>query len=267
MLKYVNDFLRLESAGGILLVGAAIVAMVLANTPLVSAYDWVLEMPVEIRVGPLHIAKPLLLWVNDGLMAVFFFLVGLELKREVIDGELSNISNVMLPAVGAVGGMLVPALIYAFINRGDEIALAGWAIPAATDIAFALGILTLLGKRVPTALKVFLVSLAIFDDIGADSYQGGDNVLLQGGVISNFAMKLLPHQGLILVPGGADTRYRQPTPSEWVSYAQVHLALGRRVELCAFAWRTPADQPVLKGICDQPALRAQYEAAFRCVVA
>ncbi|MCB1923273.1 MAG: Na+/H+ antiporter NhaA [Gammaproteobacteria bacterium] len=167
MLKYVNDFLRLESAGGILLVGAAIVAMVLANTPLVSAYDWVLEMPVEIRVGPLHIAKPLLLWVNDGLMAVFFFLVGLELKREVIDGELSNISNVMLPAVGAVGGMLVPALIYAFINRGDEIALAGWAIPAATDIAFALGILTLLGKRVPTALKVFLVSLAIFDDIGA----------------------------------------------------------------------------------------------------
>ena len=107
----------------------------------------------------------------------------------------------------------------------------------------------------------------IFDDIGADSYQGGDNVLLQGGVISNFALKLLPHQGLILVPGGADTRYRQPTPSEWVSYAQVHLALGRRVELCAFAWRTPADQPVLKGICDQPALRAAYEAAFRNLTA
>ena len=107
----------------------------------------------------------------------------------------------------------------------------------------------------------------LFDDIGADSYHGGDNVLLQGGVISNFAQRLLPRQGLILVPGGADTRYRQPTPSEWVSYAQVHLALGRRVELCAFAWRTPADQPVLKGICDQPALRAQYEAAFRCVVA
>ena len=103
----------------------------------------------------------------------------------------------------------------------------------------------------------------LFDDIGADSYQGGDNVLLQGGVISNFAQRLLPHQGLILVPGGADTRYRQPTPSEWVSYAQVHMALGRRVELCAFAWRTPADQPVLKGICDQPALRAQYEAAFK----
>ena len=107
----------------------------------------------------------------------------------------------------------------------------------------------------------------LFDDIGADSYQGGDNVLLQGGVISNFALKLLPHQGLILVPGGADTRYRQPTPSEWVSYAQVHMALGRRVELCAFAWRTPADQPVLKGICDQPALRAAYEAAFRNLTA
>ncbi len=92
-------------------------------------------------------------------------------------------------------------------------------------------------------------------------------MLLQGGVISNFALKLLPHQGLILVPGGADTRYRQPTPSEWVSYAQVHLALGRRVELCAFAWRTPADQPVLKGICDQPALRAAYEVAFRSAIA
>ena len=107
----------------------------------------------------------------------------------------------------------------------------------------------------------------IFDDIGADSYQGGDNVLLQGGVINTFAQRLLPRHGLILVPGGSDTRYRQPTPSEWVSYAQVHLALGRRVELCAFAWRTPADQPVLKGICDQPALRAAYEAAFRGVVA
>ena len=167
MLRAINEFLRLESAGGILLVGAAIAAMILANSPLAAGYQWILDMPVEIRVGPLQIAKPLLLWVNDGLMAVFFFLVGLELKREAIEGELSKPANIVLPAVGAVGGMLVPALIYAAINHGDAVALAGWAIPAATDIAFALGILTLLGKRIPTALKVFLVSLAIFDDIGA----------------------------------------------------------------------------------------------------
>ncbi|MCP5313030.1 MAG: Na+/H+ antiporter NhaA [Chromatiaceae bacterium] len=167
MLKSLSDFLRLESAGGILLVSAAILAMLLANSPLAAGYQWVLDMPVEIRVGPLHIAKPLLLWVNDGLMAVFFFLVGLELKRELLDGELSKPGNVMLPAVGALGGMLVPAGIYAALNWDDPIALGGWAIPAATDIAFALGILTLLGSRVPTSLKVFLVSLAIFDDIGA----------------------------------------------------------------------------------------------------
>ncbi|MCP5298412.1 MAG: Na+/H+ antiporter NhaA [Chromatiaceae bacterium] len=167
MLRAINEFLRLESAGGILLVGAAIAAMILANSPLAAGYQWILDMPVEIRVGPLQIAKPLLLWVNDGLMAMFFFLVGLELKREAIEGELSKPANIVLPAVGAVGGMLVPALIYAAINHGDAVALAGWAIPAATDIAFALGILTLLGKRIPTALKVFLVSLAIFDDIGA----------------------------------------------------------------------------------------------------
>ncbi|MGB5451186.1 MAG: Na+/H+ antiporter NhaA [Sedimenticolaceae bacterium] len=167
MLKSINDFLRLESAGGIVLVVAAIAAMLLANTPFAGIYDKFLHLPVEIRFGPLHIAKPLLLWINDGLMAVFFFLVGLELKRELLEGELSRPSNVMLPAVGAVGGMLVPAMVYVLINWGDEVTMAGWAIPAATDIAFALGILTLLGKRVPTSLKVFLVSLAIFDDIGA----------------------------------------------------------------------------------------------------
>lgn len=167
MLKSLNDFLRLESAGGILLVLAAIAAMLLANSPAAGAYAWLFDMPVEIRVGPLQIAKPLLMWVNDGLMAIFFFLVGLELKRELIEGELSKPGNILLPAVGAVGGMALPAVIYAYINWGDEVALAGWAIPAATDIAFALGILTLLGSKVPTSLKVFLVSLAIFDDIGA----------------------------------------------------------------------------------------------------
>ena len=167
MVKHLSQLLRMESAGGILLVVAALAAMVIANTPLNPAYQALLDMPVEIRVGPLEIAKPLLLWVNDGLMAVFFFLVGLELKRELLEGELSKPGNVMLPAVGAVGGMAAPALIYVAINWDDPVALNGWAIPAATDIAFALGILTLLGKRVPTALKVFLVSLAIFDDVGA----------------------------------------------------------------------------------------------------
>jgi NhaA family Na+:H+ antiporter len=120
-----------------------------------------------VRVGALQIAKPLFLWVNDGLMAIFFFLVGLELKREFREGELSRPANVLLPAVGAVGGMLVPVAIYVFLNEGNPHALRGWAIPAATDIAFALGILMLLGSRVPVSLKVFLVSLAIFDDLGA----------------------------------------------------------------------------------------------------
>jgi len=167
MLKSLNDFLRLESAGGILLVAAAIAAMLFDNSPLAGYYDRFLHLPVEIRVGPLQIAKPLLLWINDGLMAMFFFLVGLELKRELLEGELSQPSKIVLPAIGAIGGMVIPALIYTLFNWGNEIAMRGWAIPAATDIAFALGILTLLGKRVPTSLKIFLVSLAIFDDIGA----------------------------------------------------------------------------------------------------
>ncbi len=167
LLQSIHSFLRLESAGGILLFAAAIMAMILANSPLSGIYSAILETPVEIRVGPLEIAKPLLLWVNDGLMALFFFLVGLELKRELIEGELSKPGNILLPLIGAIGGMLVPALIYAYINWDDPIALRGWAIPAATDIAFALGILTLMGSRAPTALKVFLVSLAIFDDVGA----------------------------------------------------------------------------------------------------
>jgi len=146
---------------------AAILAIILANTPLASTYNLLLETPVEIRVGELYIAKPLLLWVNDGLMAVFFFLVGLELKRELIEGELSDRRNIILPGVGAIGGMLVPALIYLWFNGDDPVASKGWAIPAATDIAFALGVLSLLGSRVPVALKIFLTSLAIFDDVGA----------------------------------------------------------------------------------------------------
>ncbi len=163
----IKDFLKMESAGGIVLMGAAVLAMIVANTPLKEYYDLLLEVPVEVRVGGLQIAKPLILWVNDGLMAVFFFLVGLELKREIVEGELSTPANVLLPAVGAVGGIVVPVAIYVWFNKGDPAGMQGWAIPAATDIAFALGILMLLGSRVPLSLKVFLVSLAIFDDLGA----------------------------------------------------------------------------------------------------
>ena len=163
----IRNFLRLESAGGIVLMGAAVLAIIVANSGAAGLYQLFIETPVEIRVGALQIAKPLFLWVNDGLMAIFFFLVGLELKREILEGELSRAADIMLPAVGAVGGMVVPVAIFVFLNQGDAAAMRGWAIPAATDIAFALGILGLLGSRVPVSLKVFLVTLAIFDDLGA----------------------------------------------------------------------------------------------------
>ncbi len=160
-------FLRLESSAGIVLMLAAVVAMICANSPWQSYYSLLLDTPVSVRVGDLSVAKPLLLWVNDGLMAIFFFLVGLELKRELMEGELSDLRNIILPGVGAIGGMAVPALVYLFFNHTNEVAQQGWAIPAATDIAFALGVLSLLGSRVPVSIKIFLTSLAIFDDIGA----------------------------------------------------------------------------------------------------
>lgn len=164
---FIATFLQSESANGILLMLFALLALVFANTVLAPYYELFLSTPVEVRIGALKIAKPLLLWINDGLMAIFFFLVGLELKREVLEGELSEISNVVLPGIGAIGGMLVPALVYLYFNIDDPITARGWAIPAATDIAFALGVLALLGSKVPTSMKVFLTSLAIFDDIGA----------------------------------------------------------------------------------------------------
>ena len=167
MINSIREFLRQESAGGILLVIASVFALVFANSPLSGLYSNLLNIPVEIRFGAFEIAKPLLLWINDGLMAVFFFLVGLELKREFVEGELSDMQKISLPALGAIGGMAVPSAIYLLFNAGDPQAISGWAIPAATDIAFALGILALLGNRVPTQLKIFLVSLAIFDDMGA----------------------------------------------------------------------------------------------------
>ncbi len=165
--SFIQKFFKQESAGGILLVVFAVLAIAAANSPLYGLYRRLLEMPVVVRVGSLEIAKPLLLWVNDGLMALFFFLVGLELKREFLQGELSNRKKVVLPGLGALGGMIMPAAIYVFFNMQDPMALKGWAIPAATDIAFALGVLALLGSRAPAGLKIFLTSLAIFDDIGA----------------------------------------------------------------------------------------------------
>ena len=165
--NFIRRFLKMEAAGGIILMFAAMAAMVIANTPLATHYQLLIDTPVAVQVGAFKIAKPLLLWINDGLMAIFFFLIGLELKRELLEGELSSKANVILPGIGALGGMLIPALIYVAFNQGDPVAMKGWAIPAATDIAFALGILTLLGSRVPVSLKIFLTSLAIFDDIGA----------------------------------------------------------------------------------------------------
>lgn len=159
--------MKLESAGGILLLIAAVIALLVANSPLQHLYNALLDTTVSVQVGELVINKPLLLWINDGLMAIFFFLIGLEIKREFIEGELSSISQIVLPGMGALGGMIVPATIYAWMNWNDPIALDGWAIPVATDIAFALALLGVFGSRVPIALKVFLLTLAIFDDLAA----------------------------------------------------------------------------------------------------
>ena len=162
-----RDFLRLESAGGLILVFAAILALVLANSPFSDYYFQVLGLKFTVMVESFGVSKPLLLWVNDGLMAVFFLLVGLELKREVVEGQLSTRAQVVLPVLAAIGGLAVPALIYWILNRHSPQDINGWAIPTATDIAFALAILSLLGSRVPASLKIFLTTIAIFDDLAA----------------------------------------------------------------------------------------------------
>ncbi|HIC43803.1 MAG TPA: Na+/H+ antiporter NhaA [Sulfurimonas sp.] len=161
------NFFKMESAVGILLIIATILAMLMANSPLANTYELMMDTPVVVMFGQFSIAKPLLLWINDGLMALFFFMVGLEIKREVVEGSLSDKSKLAIPAFAAFGGMLVPALVYVYFNWGNEATMQGWAIPMATDIAFALGVLSLLGKRVPMQLKVFLLALAIIDDLGA----------------------------------------------------------------------------------------------------
>ncbi len=167
--RKLTEFIHSQSLGGIVLALAAFAALILSNSPWSGSYERFLQMPGELRIGndALVLSKPLLVWVNDLWMAVFFFLVGLEIKRELVEGELRTVRQAMLPAVAALGGMIVPALIYTAINWGDDVALRGWAIPAATDIAFALGVLVLLGNRVPPSLKVFLTAVAILDDLGA----------------------------------------------------------------------------------------------------
>jgi NhaA family Na+:H+ antiporter len=167
MYKALYQFIQKESSAGIILIFVTIAALLLQNGPLSTYYTSFLHTHVEIRFGDLQIAKPLLLWVNDGLMAVFFFMIGLEVKREVMEGHLSSIRQVTLPAIAAIGGMAVPAVVFILFNTDNEFAMNGWAIPTATDIAFALGILSLLGPRVPVSLKIFLMALAIIDDLGA----------------------------------------------------------------------------------------------------
>ena len=162
-----QEFLKLESAGGILLAVAAALALVLANTPLAGAYQGLLDIAVTVKVGGFGVDKALLLWINDGLMAIFFLLVGLELKREVVEGQLSSLAQLTMPAMAAIGGVAVPALIYVLISNGVPEAKGGWAIPTATDIAFALAVLTLMGSRVPISLKIFLATVAVIDDLMA----------------------------------------------------------------------------------------------------
>ncbi|WP_051215962.1 Na+/H+ antiporter NhaA [Ferrimonas futtsuensis] len=165
MKTVIKNFFNQESSGGIILMVMVALAMLMANTPLDRFYDAFLNTPVQIRVGALDLHKPMLLWINDLLMAFFFLLIGLEVKRELLHGTLSSLSQASLPSFAAIGGMVAPAAIFLMFNHQDPLAASGWAIPAATDIAFALGILALLGSRVPLALKVFLLALAIIDDL------------------------------------------------------------------------------------------------------
>lgn len=162
-----KKFIKLESAAGIILFSAALIAIAMDNSFLSPYYEHILELPISIQVGSMGLSKHLLHWVNDGLMVIFFLMVGLEIKREIFEGELNSTSKVILPAAAALGGMLFPALVFTFFNYSNEYSLRGWAIPTATDIAFSLGILSLLGSRVPLSLKIFLTALAIFDDLGA----------------------------------------------------------------------------------------------------
>ncbi|MEE2943766.1 MAG: Na+/H+ antiporter NhaA [Pseudomonadota bacterium] len=166
-LSRIQQFMQMEASAGLVLMGVAVLAMLFANTGLAELYTSVLDTNIRVGIGTFEISKPALLWINDGLMAIFFFLIGLEIKREVLLGELSSFDKAILPIMAAIGGMAVPGLVFVMINLGTPENLNGWAIPAATDIAFALGVLALLGSRAPVALKVFLLAVAIIDDLGA----------------------------------------------------------------------------------------------------
>lgn len=167
MEKAFRQMIQHDAAGGVILVAAALLALIFANSPLESFYNGMLNLPVAVQFGQFEIAKPLLLWINDGLMALFFFMVGLEIKREILEGHLNSVAQITLPAIAAIAGIVFPALIYVWFNADDPVAVTGWAIPSATDIAFALGIFSLFGRSLPITLKLFLLSVAIFDDIGA----------------------------------------------------------------------------------------------------
>lgn len=204
MLKKVRtalqEFIALESSAGIILFGAAVMAMVAINSAFSSYYVGFLDIPVAVQFGGLEIAKPLALWINDGLMAIFFFLIGLEVKRELVEGQLSSVEQASLPAIAAIGGMAIPALIFVYFNWDMPGNINGWAIPAATDIAFALGLLALLGKHAPVSLKILLLAIAIIDDIGAiiiialfytSEVSSFSLLLAGGGTILLFAMNRL----------------------------------------------------------------------------
>lgn len=163
----ISRFLKLESLNGIILFIMAFAALIVCNSPLADLYHQLWDVVLSIKIGGFLLSHSILFWVNDGLMTLFFLLVGLELKREFLEGELKDVSSIVLPAAAAVGGMLVPALLYCIINAHDLQRLQGWAIPVATDIAFALGVLSLFGRRAPIELRLFLLALAIFDDVGA----------------------------------------------------------------------------------------------------
>ena len=204
-LAAIREFLRLESAAGVLLVIAGALAMLAANTPLAGLYAAFLELPFGVRLGDFGLHKPLLLWINDLLMAIFFLLVGLEIKREVVMGELSSASKLALPAIAAAGGMLIPVTLYAWLNWQDPVGIRGWAIPAATDIAFALGVLALFGARAPLGLKVFLMTLAVLDDLGsiliiAVFYSGElSRTALAGAAVAVAALITLNRAGVVRI--------------------------------------------------------------------
>jgi len=191
----VRKYIKKESTSGILLIFATVFALFLNNSFLSSFYTSVLQTQITFKVGEvLDISKPLILWINDGLMAIFFLLIGLEIKRELILGHLSSTRKIALPAIAAIGGMIVPAFIYFIFNYKDDFALQGWAIPTATDIAFALGILSLLGKRISNSLKIFLMALAIFDDLGAIliiAFFYTSNLSVQAIILAGFCILIL----------------------------------------------------------------------------